>query len=81
MHRICKVKEEGYFIVGDAQQVIEGPVQESQIFGLVTKVKRKGKWIGPKDFWWEFFEHVWIRLIPLRHILMRVYGHEKGNRI
>ena len=74
MHRICRVKPDGYYMVGDAQQLIEGPIQESQIFGLVTKVKRKGKWIGPENFWWNFFRYVWIRLIPFRHMLMRLYG-------
>lgn len=74
MHRICGVKPDGYYMVGDAQQLIEGPIQESQIFGLVTKVKRKGKWIGPENFWWKFFRYVWIRLIPFRHMLMRLYG-------
>ena len=27
MHRICKVRPEGYYIVGDAQQEIGGPIE------------------------------------------------------
>ena len=42
MHRIWKVKPEGYYIVGDAQTEIEGPVRREQIFAIVTKVCRKG---------------------------------------
>ena len=74
MHRICNVKPEGYYIVGDAQTVIEGPVRENQIFAVITKVKRKGKWIEPGDFWWEFFEHIWIHMIPIRRVLMKSYA-------
>lgn len=74
MHRICKVKPEGYYIVGDAQQDIEGPVSESQIFAVITRVKRKGQWIGPGNFWWEFFEHAWINIIPMRRIMVKTYG-------
>ena len=74
MHRICNVKPEGYYIVGDAQTVIEGPVLEDQIFAVITKVKRKGKWIEPGDFWWEFFEHVWIHMIPMRRNIMKIYA-------
>ena len=74
MHRICKVKPEGYYIVGDAQTVIEGPVRENQIFAVITKVKRKGKWMEPGDFWWEFFEHIWIHMIPIRRVLMKSYA-------
>lgn len=79
MHRICRVhrRNDGkmvYYMVGDAQQDIEGPVDEDMIFGYITGVCRKGRWIGKGDFWWEFFEHVWIRMIPLRRLVIRVYG-------
>lgn len=73
MHRIYKVSAEGYYIVGDAQQDIEGPVKREQIFALITRVRRKGKWIAPGDFWWEFFEHVWIRMVPVRRLIIGSY--------
>ena len=74
MHRICKVKPEGYYIVGDAQTEVEGPVLREQIFALIFKVKRKGKIIGPEDFWWKFFKNVWIHVIPFRPFFHKVYG-------
>ncbi len=74
LHRICKVKDDGYYIVGDAQTAIEGPVSREQIFALVTRVRRKGRILAPGDFWWEFFARVWVRLIPLRPLLVRAYG-------
>ena len=73
MHRIYKKKAEGYYIVGDAQAEIEGPVAESQIFARIVNVKRKGRLLQPGDFWWEFFEHVWIRIVPLRKPIVRLY--------
>ncbi|MCD7839365.1 MAG: S24/S26 family peptidase [Erysipelotrichaceae bacterium] len=78
-HRIYKVKKDGYYIVGDNQSIIEGPIRRSQIFALITKVNRKGKWIGPGDFWWEFFSKVWIRIIPFRMIIMKLYGKRYKN--
>lgn len=74
MHRIWKVKPDGYYIVGDAQTEIEGPVREEQIFAIITKVRRKNQWIAPGDFWWEFFEHIWIRMVPVRRIVMKLYA-------
>lgn len=74
MHRICKTSTQGVYIVGDAQTDIEGPVPETCIFALITKVQRKGKWVGPGDFWWDFFEKIWINMIPLRPAAMRLYG-------
>ena len=74
MHRIWKKKEGAYYIVGDAQTEIEGPVRREQIFALIIKVKRKGKILQPGSFWWEFCEHIWIRLVPVRRQLMALYS-------
>ena len=73
MHRIQRVRPEGYYIIGDNQTVIEGPVAREQIFGIVTRVIRNGVEMGPGDFWWEAFEYVWIRMIPLRRLVMLIY--------
>lgn len=75
MHRIVKVNEKGEcFFVGDGQRMIEGPIEQEQIFGKIVSVKRKGKWIGPGNFWWEFFEHVWLNVIFLRPVLCKLYS-------
>lgn len=79
MHRIYRKTAEGYYMVGDAQTQIEGPLRRDQIFALVVKVKRKGKMIRPGDFWWEFFEHVWIRIIPVRKLIEKVYSFFTGR--
>lgn len=74
MHRICKVSSDGYYMTGDAQEIIEGPVKREQIFARITKVQRKGKWITEGDFWWIFFEKIWINMIPWRRTMIRLYG-------
>lgn len=78
MHRIVKVRAgsdvASYEMAGDSQSEIEKGIREDQIFGLVTKICRKGKWIEPGDFWWEFFEKVWINLISARHTIRVAYG-------
>lgn len=80
MHRIHHVDSNGQlFIVGDAQCLIEGPIDPSQVFGIIHKVIRKGKLIQKGDFWWNFFEKIWIRIVPLRRYATRIYG--LGKRI
>ena len=74
MHRIYKRKKDGYYMVGDAQTQIEGPLRGDQIFARIIKVKRKGRIIEPGNFWWEFFEHVWIRIIPMRKVIEKLYS-------
>lgn len=74
LHRIWKVNREGYYMVGDAQTEIEGPIKQDQIIGLVEKIRRKGKWIDETDFLWKLFDKVWIRILPLRPVLCKGYS-------
>ena len=74
LHCIYKVDGDDYYFVGDNQVDIEGPIKREQIFAIVYKVKRKGKEIKPGDFWWNFFYYVWIRIIPCRYMIIKLYG-------
>ena len=79
MHRIRYVRRSSdgkkqYYFIGDAQTVTEGPIEEDQIFGLITAVCRKGKWLRPGSFWWEFFRLVWLRMIPFRRTAIKIYS-------
>lgn len=72
LHRICAVGET-YTLVGDAQQEKEPGIRQDQILALVTAVQRKGKLLKKGSFWWDFFEKVWIRMIPLRYPILKLY--------
>ena len=61
-------------MAGATQVQEEGPFRRDQIFARVIKVKRKGRMLEPGDFWWEFFEHVWIRILPARRIITGLYA-------
>lgn len=74
MHRIARVRAEGYYLVGDAQQLLEGPIASEQIFAIVVQVQRKGTWIDASNFWWKFFAGPWLTLLPLRRVLLRLYS-------
>lgn len=74
LHRICRVDKNGNcFFIGDGQQVVEGPIAPEQIFGKIVAVRRKEKWEKPGTFWWEFFEHVWLHIVPLRPFCRQMY--------
>lgn len=75
MHRIHHIDSDGaLYIVGDAQTVIEGPVHPKQVFGVIRQVIRKDKIIDSRDFWWFFFEKIWIRMVPLRPAASKMYS-------
>lgn len=73
LHRIYRVEKETYSLVGDAQTAIERGIRPNQVLAVVTAVRRKGKLLQPGDFWWDFFQKVWIRMVPLRPVARAVY--------
>lgn len=74
LHRICRVHPDCYDLVGDAQTRIEPGIRPEQVLAVVNTVRRKGKILKQGDFWWDFFEGFWLRVIPLRPAIRRVYG-------
>lgn len=84
MHRIRYVRkgadgEKAYYFIGDAQGWTEGPIRRRQIFGLVTAVKRRGKWVNKKHPVWWFFRCVWLNMVSVRRLVFKVYGMTVGR--
>lgn len=74
LHRICRVHPDSFDLVGDAQTYIETGIRPEQVLAVVNTVRRKGRLLEKGHFWWDFFEKVWIRMIPLRPLVCRIYG-------
>lgn len=77
LHRLLRVRDGKCWMIGDAQTTVEGPLDRDCIFAYVTQVKRKGQIEKPGTFRWEFFAHVWLRVVPLRRIIMKTYSRFK----
>lgn len=66
LHRIWKVKKDGMYFVGDNQSIVEGPVTEKMVIGVVTDIIRKGKRISADNVIYRLITHVWLFLRPVR---------------
>ena len=75
LHRVYKVEKDSYTMVGDAQTQLEQGIRQEQIIAIMTSALRKGKLQKKGSFWWEFFEKLWIRIIPLRPMLTKIYTY------
>ena len=75
LHRVYKVEKDSYTMVGDAQTQLEQGIRQDQIIAIMTSALRKGKLQKKGSFWWEFFEKLWIRIIPLRPMLTKIYTY------
>lgn len=75
LHRVYKADKDSYTMVGDAQTQLEQDIRPDQIIAIMTSVLRKGKLQKKGSFWWEFFEKLWIKIIPLRPMLTKIYTY------
>jgi hypothetical protein len=61
-------------MVGDGQCSLEPDIRPDQILAVVTAVRRKGKLLKKGSVLWEFFEHAWLVLLPVRPAISRLNG-------
>ena len=80
LHRVYAVKAEGYTMVGDAQTELEPGIRPDQIIAIVTQATRKDKDLRPGDFWWDFFETTWLRFLPMRRPIHKLYTIMKPQK-
>ena len=74
VHRIHHKNNVGeLFIIGDGQTIIEGPIKQSQVFGVIYSVNRKNKYITNKNILWKFFSLIWIRMVNYRKYVLLMY--------
>lgn len=66
LHRIWKKKNDEFYMVGDNQKEIEGPLRKEQIKGVMVAMYRKGKYIPVSKFTYRLAMGIWLLLRPLR---------------
>lgn len=72
IHRVIKVTPEGYYIVGDNQSIIEGPVAEDCILGRMIFFIRKGHTYSVRNPIYRFLSIIWRILRPVRMPAMSI---------
>ncbi len=70
LHRILKVREHDYLIVGDNCRQKEY-VDDGHILGILTEIQRDGKTIRVTDPGYLAYVHLWCDAFPLRAALIR----------
>ena len=77
LHRVYRAEQNSYTMVGDAQTMLEPGIRPDQVKAVVSAVRRKGKLLKKGSFWWDFFEILWIRMVPLRPGIRAAYSWVK----
>ncbi len=70
LHRVLKVRKDGYVLCGDNQWWREYGVTDRQIVGVLTAFVRDGKEIPVADRWYWLYVHLWCDLFWLRAAIL-----------
>jgi signal peptidase I len=74
LHRVVRKEEYCFYIVGDAQHWVEGPLSPDQLIAVVTAIWRKNKKIECSNFWWKLPSLIWLRLLLFRRLITRTHS-------
>lgn len=66
LHRIVGKGKDGWKLCGDNQLLVEYPVKEENIIGVMTDFLRNGKIVSKNKLWYRVYSYLWTNLIPLR---------------
>lgn len=70
LHRIHHIKNNEFYMLGDAQTWIEGPIRKKSILAVAVAVVRKGKTISCRRIDYRVFSALWLFVRPLRPSVM-----------
>lgn len=79
LHRIIKVREKDYVIVGDNCFRKEYGIADDQILGVLTGIVRDGKHISVTDKKYLCYVHIWCGFYPIRAGIL--YGRAQLGRV
>ena len=65
LHRIWKITGNSFYMVGDNQTEIEGPLRADQLRGKLTGFVRNGKFVDVKNPIYRFLSGLWLFLRPM----------------
>ncbi|MBP1756393.1 MAG: peptidase [Firmicutes bacterium] len=74
MHRVYKKSAFDFFLLGDAQQWIEGPLFEDQLKAVVVSIKRDNRMISCNNYFLRLLSFFWMTVRPIRYKLFKVYA-------
>lgn len=72
--RIWKIKKDGFYMVGDNQTVIEGPLRPDQIRGRLIACCRNGREFSTRNPFYRMLAGFWLAFRPFRPLVHKAAG-------
>lgn len=73
LHRVIFKSKNSFYLAGDAQCRIEGPLLPRHLVAVVSAIWRKGKLISPSNMIWRILSCIWWIRLPATLIVTRPY--------
>lgn len=78
LHRIWKRRGDKFYLVGDNQKELEGPLRPDQMRGVMVGFVRKGKKISVKNPVYRVLCGIWLVMRPVRPVVSKAVARVKG---
>lgn len=72
LHRIWAKKPEGFYLIGDNQMEVEGPLKPEQIKGILLAFIRSGRRVSVNNACYVVMSRLWMAAKPLRGIVRKI---------
>jgi len=74
LHRVCHVRSNGIYMVGDNEKKTEGPIPYDRFLGIMTCLNRNGKTISTKKLSYRLLSRIWLFLRPIRFVIAKPFS-------
>lgn len=73
LHRVCKITADAFYMVGDAQQDLEGPLYPEQLLAKGVSIVRNGRELRCDAWGMWLAAWIWLLARPVRPFLFKAY--------
>lgn len=73
LHRVCKITEREFYMLGDAQQDLEGPLYPEQLVAKGVSIVRNGRELRCDAWGMRLAAWIWLLVRPVRPFLFKAY--------
>ena len=77
LHRIIKVRPDGYVILGDNCEQLEPGIRDEDVLGVLTDFVRKDRAHRVTDPGYKLYAFLWLHTASLRIIIKKTYSRCK----
>lgn len=71
MHRVLRKESDHFYMVGDAQTWIEGPLKPEQLKAKITAIYHKKTRVDANNRWYKLLISLWRVLLPQRAVILK----------